>query len=166
LHSFLNPVSPLSQPSRYSLSTPLSDALQVPYFVGLSSDSLLNGLTRYAFSPGKTTVGRQDAPTVINMTLGGAGVAMHHCDIVNSGGVLSIKATSSVTVNGREVFDAVVHHGDVVVIGSAHAFVCWNREELESRQGSKVEEVRKAAEVSSTAPAEKKPRSPIKAFTF
>jgi len=83
-------------------------------------DSLFSGRARYMFETGKTTIGRKDATTVINLCLGGAGVDMVHCEVTNSENTLFMKATGTVLVNGVQEYDCAIHHGDVVVIGSTH----------------------------------------------
>ncbi|GMH75543.1 hypothetical protein TL16_g06796 [Triparma laevis f. inornata] len=111
-------------------------AVEHPYLVPLSADAFMNGKVRHFISPGKFTIGRRDALTVINMPLGGSGVDSNHCEITNNNGMLYLKTENDVYVNGIAEIDIELHHGDTVCIGSAHVFKVWNRNEIEEKRES------------------------------
>ena len=120
--------------SKKTLTISPEKTISAPYLVALSSDSFLNGRVRHTINLGKTTVGRKDALTVINLPLGGAGVVSNHCEISNSNNMLFLKSEADVFVNGITETDTGLHHGDIVCIGSAHMFYVWNKTEIKDKK--------------------------------
>ena len=122
--------------SKRCFSMQREEKVKYPYLVALSDDEFLNGKVRRIIEPGKATLGRTDALTLITMPLGSAGVLSNHGEITNNDGRLSLKAEGEVNVNGVGEFDCELHHGDTINVGCSHVWVVWNKEEIKSKLDS------------------------------
>ncbi|MGH0136910.1 UNVERIFIED_CONTAM: hypothetical protein FKN15_036752 [Acipenser sinensis] len=61
-----------------------------PHLVSLGSGRLSTAITLLPLEEGKTTIGREDAPTPQDITIEGPGIEAQHCFIENRGGVITL----------------------------------------------------------------------------
>ncbi|XP_058886702.1 pleckstrin homology-like domain family B member 2 isoform X4 [Acipenser ruthenus] len=84
LHSPRSPLDFIDTGKGLKVQTPK------PHLVSLGSGRLSTAITLLPLEEGKTTIGREDAPTPQDITIEGPGIEAQHCFIENRGGVITL----------------------------------------------------------------------------
>ncbi|KAK6486178.1 pleckstrin homology-like domain family B member 2 isoform X1 [Huso huso] len=84
LHSHRSPLDFIDTGKGLKVQTPK------PHLVSLGSGRLSTAITLLPLEEGKTTIGREDAPTPQDITIEGPGIEAQHCFIENRGGVITL----------------------------------------------------------------------------
>ncbi|MBN3276124.1 PHLB1 protein, partial [Polyodon spathula] len=84
LHSPRSPLDFIDTGKGLKVQTPK------PHLVSLGSGRLSTAITLLPLEEGKTTIGREDAPTPQDITIEGPGIEAEHCFIENRGGVITL----------------------------------------------------------------------------
>ncbi|XP_058884005.1 pleckstrin homology-like domain family B member 2 isoform X3 [Acipenser ruthenus] len=84
LHSPRSPLDFIDTGKGLKVQTPK------PHLVSLGSGRLSTAITLLPLEEGKTTIGREDAPTPQDITIEGPGIKAQHCFIENRGGVITL----------------------------------------------------------------------------
>ncbi|MEE6492657.1 hypothetical protein FKM82_016619 [Ascaphus truei] len=95
----------------------------LPHLIAMDDDILSTGVVIYHLKEGTTKIGRGDSDQ--DIVLQGEWIAVEHCVIDNSGGVVVLRAVPGAhcTVDGLEVADACrLSQGAVLVFGKTNRF--------------------------------------------
>lgn len=112
-----------------SAGVPKAKELDVPHIANLSDDEMLDKMSRYDVSSGKTYVGRKNGDPVPQIKLGGSGIQKNHAYFEASGDDIILKsndksANDQIKVNGKAIGKGVkLHHNDRIVFGASSVFI-------------------------------------------